>query len=82
MSRRGVGFGFCALAVISLCSWYLSAAIFGSNVSSWNASLFNAMLQYVGPTLKYLATITLVIGIIYLIWSELEDFGFFKDKVE
>ncbi len=47
MSRRGVGFGFCAVAAFLFATRYLSAAIFGSNRTGWSSEGFNALMDYV-----------------------------------
>lgn len=44
-----------------------------SGVSSWDANLFSSGLEYVGSPLFYLSIISLIIGVDYLIWEELED---------
>jgi len=51
---------------------YLSAAIFGSGVASWNKQIFNSMLSSVGSELVTLSTISLIAGIAFLVWAELE----------
>jgi hypothetical protein len=60
---------------------YLSAAIFGSGVSSWDRGLFNAMLDYVGDGPKNLSILALIAGIMYLIWAEIEGINK-KDYIE
>lgn len=71
MNRRTAGVYFCLIATILYVGRYISAAIFGSGVSSWNKRLFNAMLQYVGDELKILSIFALIIGITYLVISEI-----------
>lgn len=73
MSRRGAGIALIAIAAFLYSVHYLSAAIFGSGVVSWDSELFNLMLQYVGPNLNYAAVTALIAGIAYLIWGELID---------
>ncbi|WP_042273420.1 hypothetical protein [Faecalimicrobium dakarense] len=70
MNRRGTGAIFCLISAILFSTRYISAAIFSSNVSSWDAELFSHMLGYVGNTLTTLSGISLVIGIVYLILAE------------
>jgi hypothetical protein len=72
MSRRTTGVIFICLAAFLFGVRYLSAAIFASNVNSWSSDLFNAMLDYVGPAPTTLSIIALVVGIIYLLWAEIE----------
>jgi hypothetical protein len=58
------------IAAILFTARYLTAAIFGSNLTTWNGELFQAMLEYTGRPLTILSVIALVIGIIYLVLSE------------
>ena len=73
MSRRGVGFGFCAVAAFLFATRYVCAAIFGSGVTSWDQELFHGMYINVGSGLTTAAVISLVVGIAYLIVGELLD---------
>ncbi len=70
MSRRVAGVGFCFIGAFLFATRYLSAAIFGSGVTSWNQNLFGSMLEYVGNTLTVLSIISLIVGIIYLVIAE------------
>ncbi|MCR8744228.1 hypothetical protein [Romboutsia lituseburensis] len=70
MNRRGTGAIFCLISAILYSTRYISAAIFGSNLSSWDEQLFFNMLSYVGGTLTTLSIISLVIGVGYLILAE------------
>lgn len=74
MRRRGTGIAFIAISALLFSTKYLSAAIFGSNVVSWSEELFNAMLDSVGNTLSNLSLWSLIIGILYLVWGEYEEF--------
>lgn len=73
MSRRGAGIALIAIASFLYGVRYISAALFGSGINTWNSENFNAMLQYVGSNLNYAAVIALVVGIGYIIWGELSD---------
>lgn len=73
MTKRGAGIGLIAVAAFLFAMKYVSAAIFGSGVLSWDASLFNAMLQYVGPGLSNWARIALVAGVGYVVWGEISE---------
>jgi len=73
MTRRSMGFGFCAIAAFLFASRYLCAAVFGSGVRSWSSGLFRAMYGYVGPGLSIAASVALVAGVGYIIWGELTD---------
>lgn len=72
MSRRKTGALFISTAAFLYAARFIAAAIFGCGVSSWNAELFSAMLQYVGPELWYAAAAFLAVGLVYLIWAETE----------
>ncbi len=72
MSRRKTGATLIAVAAFLYAARFIAAAIFGCGISSWDADLFNAMMQYVGPDLWYAAAIALAAGLVYLIWSEFE----------
>ena len=66
MNNKGVGAVFCLISAIIECTRYISAAIFMSNVTSWDSSLFQEDLNYTGSSLKVMAMIALVIGIGFL----------------
>lgn len=72
MSRRMAGVSLIAISALLFSTRYLSAAIFGSGVSSWNRELFQAMLTYVGNELVTLSGMALIGGILYLVWAELD----------
>ena len=72
MNKRGTGVAFCFIATMLFASRYIAAAIFGSGVTSWEKSLFNGMLEYVGSPLLILSAISLIAGIGYLVWAEKE----------
>jgi hypothetical protein len=75
MSRRIIGAILIAVAGWLLGARYLTAAIFGSGLSTWNADMFQSMLQYVGPTLHTWSIIALAGGLIYLVWGEFDRTG-------
>jgi len=72
MNQRGAGVSFCIIAAMLYATKYISAAIFGSGVSSWDQDLFGAMLSYVGNTLTIFSVLALCIGVFYLIRAERE----------
>ena len=74
MSRRGAGVAFIAIAAFLFSAKYISAAIFGSGVLSWDKELFNAMLSYVGSPLSVCSIVALIIGVAYITWGEYEEF--------
>lgn len=51
---------------------YLAAAIYGSSSSSWSSDHFSDMLNYIGNVPIILSTISLLLGISYLLVAELE----------
>jgi len=75
MSRRTTGNALLVIAALLYSMRYLSAAIFGSGVASWNKQIFNSMLSSVGSELVTLSTIALIAGILFLVWAELEALG-------
>ena len=66
MNNKGVGAIFCLISAILMSARYIAAAIFMSNVTSWDSTLFQAGLDYVGSPLKAAAIIALVAGICFL----------------
>ena len=66
MNNKGIGAIFCLIAAIIECTRYIAAAIFMSNVTSWDSSLFQEDLNYTGSSLNVMAMIALVIGIGFL----------------
>lgn len=72
MSRRTTGTILLIISAFLYGVRYVSAAIFGSGVNSWNENLFHAMLGYIGNGPKILSILALIAGLFYLIWAELE----------
>ena len=66
MNNKGIGSIFCLIAAVLTAARYMAAAIFMSNVSSWDAGLFASGLEYIGPELKIASIISLVVGIVFL----------------
>ncbi len=79
MNNKGIGAIFCLISAVLTSARYIAAATFMSNVSSWNSSLFQAGLSYVGSPLKITAVIALIAGICFLVYGVLQDFKK-KDK--
>ena len=73
MNNKGIGAIFCLIAAILISVYYLTAAIFMSNVSSWNAGLFAAGLEYEGTILLTAAIIALLVGILFLGYGVFQD---------
>lgn len=72
MSRRTTGTMLLFISALLYATRYLSAAIFGSGISSWSRELFQAMLINVGRELVIFSAISLIAGLAYLIWAEVE----------
>ena len=73
MNKRGAGVLFCLIAAILFSARYISAAIFMSGVVSWSKDLFLSSLEYIGYPLLSLSTLSLIVGVAYLIWAEWEE---------
>lgn len=72
MNKRGAGVFFILISAILFSAKYISAAIFGSGVTSWDNELFQSMLSYIGTPLNTLSFLALLIGIVYICWAEYE----------
>ena len=72
MNKRGTGVAFIAIAAFLFSAKYISAAIFGSGLASYNKELFLAMLEYIGNPLSICSVIALLIGLAYIVWGEYE----------
>ncbi|MBN2984497.1 hypothetical protein [Cohnella algarum] len=70
MQRRTAGVVFICIAAFLYGIRYISAAIFGSNASSWSYELFRAMLGYIGNGPLIASIASLIVGIAYLVASE------------
>ena len=66
MNNKGIGAVFCLISAILMSARYIAAAVFMSNVTSWDSSVFQAGLSYVGSPLKIAAIIALIAGICFL----------------
>lgn len=78
MNNKGIGSIFCLIAALLTSARYLSAAIFMSGVSSWDSDLFSCGLEYIGSPLKTASIISLVVGILFLVYGISQDIK--KDK--
>ena len=74
MNNKGVGAVFCLISAVLASARYIAAAIFMSNVMSWDSSLFQAGLSYVGSPLKAAAILALIAGICFLGYGVVQDF--------
>ena len=73
MNNKGVGAVFCLISAILMSTRYISAAVFMSNVSSWNTVLFQSGLSYIGSSLKNASIVSLVVGIVFLGYGLYQD---------
>ncbi|MBE5997765.1 MAG: hypothetical protein E7240_10630 [Lachnospiraceae bacterium] len=74
MSNKGVGAIFCLISAILMSARYVAAAVFMSNTTSWDSSLFQTGLSYVGSPLKVAAIIALIAGIGFLGYGIFQEF--------
>lgn len=72
MSRRTTGTLLLVIAALLYSVRYLSAAIFGSGVTSWDSDLFQGMLNYIGTAPRNWSIAALILGLFYLVWAEYE----------
>jgi hypothetical protein len=73
MSRRITGISFIAISAFLYATRFFAAAIWGSGFSSWNTENFLALLGYVDQGLSTWSIIALVVGLLYLVWGEIEQ---------
>lgn len=64
MNHKTMGMIFICISAFLYGTRYIASAIFGSNVSSWNKEMYEAMLSYVGRGPLILSIISLTIGIL------------------
>ena len=74
MSRRTVGFGFCAIAAFFFGLRYLIAALLfvGIHPSDVNTNTLNDFLTYTGDDLIRASSLALLVGIAFLVWAEID----------
>jgi hypothetical protein len=72
MQKRTVGIIFLCIASFLYGVRYLSAAIYGSNASSWSPDLFKMMLYNVGDGPLLFSRLAFIVGILYFIVGEFE----------
>ena len=73
MTKRSVGVIFCLISALLFSARYISAAIFISNITSWDSDLFAVALDYIGIPLLVFSIISLIAGVFYLIWGEISE---------
>lgn len=74
MSRRTTGTILLLVAAFLFATRYVVAAIYGSGMPGWSGENFRALLQYIGPDLIIGSVVTLSLGVVYLLWAEIEEF--------
>lgn len=73
MNKRITGVLFCLMSTILLSSYYVSAAIYMSGMTTKSTDWFHTGLEYVGYTLPIAAGICIFIGIVYLVLGTIDD---------
>lgn len=73
MNNKGIGTVFCLISAILISAKYISAAIFMSNITSWDEDLFASGLENVGPLLSDASLVALIIGILFLGYGIYQD---------
>lgn len=75
MNNKGIGAVFCVISAILISAKYISAAIFMSGGTTWDATLFAVGLEYVGPVLSIASVVALIIGLLFLGYGVYEEIG-------
>jgi hypothetical protein len=74
MKRRTTGCAFVAIAAYLYAVRFLAAAIYVSNMQSHGSDMFQRSMSYVGSDLHLWAFAALIIGVLYLVLDEWNDF--------
>ncbi len=74
MNNKGIGAIFCLIAAVLESAHYIAAAIFMSNVTSWDGALFQEGLRYTGSFLTVTSAAALITGIGFLGYGVFRDF--------
>ncbi|WP_419881495.1 hypothetical protein ACN6MY_18560 [Peribacillus sp. B-H-3] len=82
MTRRGAGVVFIAVSAFLISAKYICAAIFCSNVTTWNDTIFENLLMFIGKPLSTLSIGALILGVLYLVWGEYDAIMSKKSKGE
>ena len=72
MSRRITGIAFIVISAFLYATRFVAAAAWGSGFSTWSAEHFRNLLGYVDQGLTTWSIVALVVGLIYLVWGEIE----------
>lgn len=73
MHRRSAGISFIFISAFLNSVRYLTAAIYGSSTTNYSETFFKVVLDSIGNDLLNFAVITLIVGIAYLLWAEIEE---------
>jgi hypothetical protein len=74
MKRRTTGCVFVAIAAFLYAVRFLAAAIYVSNMQSHGPDIFQLSMSYVGSDLHLWAFAALIMGVVYLVLDEWNDF--------
>lgn len=76
MSRRTTGVAFCAIAAVLFGVRYLVAGliIVAQHPGTMDSGMFAFALSYAGTPLLTMSILSLIAGIAYLVWAEVDDF--------
>ena len=76
MSRRGLGFGFCATAAFLYAMNFLGAVLHMPSITEWGNPPGRLGTAYaaVGRQPESIAVIALVLGIVLIVWQEITEF--------
>ncbi|MCX7570290.1 hypothetical protein OS242_09975 [Tumebacillus sp. DT12] len=75
MTRRSAGVAFIGFAIWLFGIRYVAAAIYGAGISvdnEYSKETFARFLSYIGDLPLTLSIVSLVIGLLYLLWAERE----------
>jgi len=74
MKKRTTGVAFIFFAVLLFISRYITTAIWCSGTSSktggYHSIVFNDLVESIGKPLLTCSIVSLIVGIVYLIWAE------------
>ncbi len=75
MSRRGLGFGFCAIAAFLYAINYLAAVLFMPNITAWRNPPGRLGTAYVavGDQPLTIAIVALIIGLVLIACAEIGE---------
>jgi len=74
MNKRGTGVVFCLIAALLFAAKHITTALYVTGMSSANSVLSLAALDYKGTALLIFSIISLVVGVAYIVWAEIEAY--------